>query len=113
MNLSERVFIVGYLSWETGASKTMFQMRFRITLLLLLLAVRCAALEETQSKGCVCGYPGIPGDPGHNGTPGRDGRDGLRGDKGDRGKLGRETSYYRACLYAHFTICFKLQLHYL
>lgn len=54
-------------------------------LVLLLLTVRCVALEETQSKGCVCGYPGIPGDPGHNGTPGRDGRDGLRGEKGDRG----------------------------
>ncbi|KAK2859465.1 hypothetical protein Q5P01_004085 [Channa striata] len=50
--------------------------------------VRCVTLEEAQSKGCVCGYPGIPGDPGHNGTPGRDGRDGLRGDKGDRGEIG-------------------------
>lgn len=66
---------------------TMLWMRFRVTLLLVLLAVRCVAQELTQSKGCVCGHPGIPGDPGHNGTPGRDGRDGLKGDKGDRGKL--------------------------
>lgn len=48
--------------------------------------IRCAAQEEIQNKGCVCGHPGIPGDPGHNGAPGRDGRDGLRGDKGDRGE---------------------------
>lgn len=70
----------------------MLQVRFRVTLLLLLLAVRCVAQDETQNKGCVCGYPGIPGDPGHNGAPGRDGRDGLRGDKGDQGKLRRENS---------------------
>ncbi len=62
-------------------------MRFMVTVLLLLLTVRCVAQEETPNKGCVCGYPGIPGDPGHNGSPGRDGRDGHRGDKGDRGKL--------------------------
>ncbi|KAM4533498.1 complement C1q and tumor necrosis factor-related protein 9A [Odontesthes bonariensis] len=66
----------------------MLQIRFRVTLLLLLLAVRCVAEEPVQSKGCVCGFPGIPGDPGHNGTPGRDGRDGLRGDKGDQGEVG-------------------------
>ncbi|XP_017262071.1 complement C1q and tumor necrosis factor-related protein 9A [Kryptolebias marmoratus] len=66
----------------------MSQIRFRVTLLLLLLAVRCVAEESTQTKGCVCGYPGIPGDPGHNGAPGRDGRDGLTGDKGDRGEIG-------------------------
>ncbi|KAM9712375.1 complement C1q and tumor necrosis factor-related protein 9A [Menidia menidia] len=66
----------------------MFQTRFRVSLLLLLLAVRCVAEESVQIKGCVCGYPGIPGDPGHNGTPGRDGRDGLRGEKGDRGEIG-------------------------
>lgn len=68
----------------------MFQMRFAVTLLILLLAARCVAQEETPNKGCVCGYPGIPGDPGHNGSPGRDGRDGLRGDKGDQGKFRRE-----------------------
>lgn len=65
----------------------MLQMKFRAILLLLLLEARCVAQEETQTKGCVCGYPGIPGDPGHNGTPGRDGRDGMRGEKGDRGKF--------------------------
>lgn len=59
----------------------------RNTLLLLLLVVRCVSQEQIQTKGCVCGYPGIPGDPGHNGAPGRDGRDGLRGEKGDRGEL--------------------------
>uniref|UniRef100_A0A8C3GBH5 C1q and TNF related 9 n=1 Tax=Cyclopterus lumpus TaxID=8103 RepID=A0A8C3GBH5_CYCLU len=66
-------------------------MRVRVTLLLLLLAVRCVTQEEVQDKGCVCGHPGIPGDPGHNGTPGRDGRDGLRGPlglKGSKGELG-------------------------
>lgn len=63
------------------------QIRFKATLLLLLLAAWCVAQEETQTKGCVYGYPGIPGDPGHNGTPGRDGRDGIRGEKGDHGKL--------------------------
>ncbi|KAF1373005.1 hypothetical protein PFLUV_G00255860 [Perca fluviatilis] len=66
----------------------MLQMRLRVTLLLLILAVRCVTQEETQIKGCFCGHPGIPGDPGHNGTPGRDGRDGLRGDKGDQGQVG-------------------------
>uniref|UniRef100_A0A8C6L3B9 C1q and TNF related 9 n=1 Tax=Nothobranchius furzeri TaxID=105023 RepID=A0A8C6L3B9_NOTFU len=65
----------------------MSQARFVLSLLLVLLAVRCVAEEVTGSKGCVCGYPGIPGDPGHNGTPGRDGRDGLRGDKGDQVKI--------------------------
>ncbi|XP_029313812.1 LOW QUALITY PROTEIN: complement C1q and tumor necrosis factor-related protein 9A [Cottoperca gobio] len=66
----------------------MLQRRFRVTLLLLLLAVRCVTQEQTQIKDCICGHPGIPGDPGHNGTPGRDGRDGLRGDKGDQGQAG-------------------------
>ncbi|KAL3040493.1 hypothetical protein OYC64_011498 [Pagothenia borchgrevinki] len=66
----------------------MLQLRFRVILMLLLLAARCVTQEETQNKGCVCGHPGIPGDPGHNGTPGRDGRDGLRGDKGDPGQVG-------------------------
>ncbi|CAB1454417.1 unnamed protein product [Pleuronectes platessa] len=66
----------------------MLQVIFRVALVLLLLVVWCAALEEAQTKGCVCGYPGIPGDPGHNGTPGRDGRDGLSGEKGDRGEVG-------------------------
>lgn len=65
----------------------MLQKSFTVTLLLLLLMVRCVAQEENPNKGCVCGYPGIPGDPGHNGTPGRDG---LEGDKGDQGKLRRE-----------------------
>lgn len=64
----------------------MLQIRLIHALLLLLLMVRCVAQEETPTKGCVCGHPGIPGDPGHNGAPGRDGRDGLRGDKGDQGK---------------------------
>lgn len=64
----------------------MLQTRFTFALLLLLLAFRCVAQEEAQSKGCVCGHPGIPGDPGHNGMPGRDGRDGLRGEKGDKGE---------------------------
>uniref|UniRef100_A0A667XCD6 C1q and TNF related 9 n=1 Tax=Myripristis murdjan TaxID=586833 RepID=A0A667XCD6_9TELE len=66
----------------------MLQMRLTVTLLLLLLVIRCVAQEEGQSKGCVCGYPGIPGDPGHNGMPGRDGRDGLTGEKGDQGAVG-------------------------
>ncbi|XP_029955678.1 complement C1q and tumor necrosis factor-related protein 9A [Salarias fasciatus] len=66
----------------------MLQMTFRVSLPLLLLAVRCVADPEALTKGCVCGYPGIPGDPGHNGSPGRDGRDGLRGDKGDPGLVG-------------------------
>ncbi|KAM9839646.1 complement C1q and tumor necrosis factor-related protein 9A [Aulostomus maculatus] len=66
----------------------MLQRRIRVALLLLLLAVRCVAQDSTQTKGCVCGHPGIPGDPGHNGMPGRDGRDGLRGEKGDRGEIG-------------------------
>ncbi|KAM4606097.1 complement C1q and tumor necrosis factor-related protein 9A [Polymixia lowei] len=66
----------------------MLQMRLSVTLLLLLLAVRCVAQEETLKKECACGHPGIPGDPGHNGMPGRDGRDGLTGDKGDRGEIG-------------------------
>lgn len=65
-------------------------MRFTVALLLLLLVVRGVAQEEAQTKGCVCGYPGIPGDPGHNGTPGRDGRDGIRGEKGDKGKFRRK-----------------------
>uniref|UniRef100_A0A8C7T9P5 C1q and TNF related 9 n=1 Tax=Oncorhynchus mykiss TaxID=8022 RepID=A0A8C7T9P5_ONCMY len=65
----------------------MMGVRLRVTLLLLLLAVRCIAHEEFKKNLCVCGYPGIPGDPGHNGMPGRDGRDGFRGDKGDRGKI--------------------------
>ena len=60
--------------------------KLRVSLLLLLLAVRCVALEEPKKNECVGGHPGIPGDPGHNGMPGRDGRDGFRGDKGDRGK---------------------------
>lgn len=64
----------------------MSRVRSGVTLLLVLLTVRCVAEEQTQTKGCACGFPGIPGDPGHNGVPGRDGRDGLRGDKGDRGK---------------------------
>uniref|UniRef100_A0A672ZRY2 Complement C1q and tumor necrosis factor-related protein 9A-like n=1 Tax=Sphaeramia orbicularis TaxID=375764 RepID=A0A672ZRY2_9TELE len=71
-----------------GGIGIMLHFRFGVTLLLLLLVVRCVAEEETQTKGCVCGYPGIPGDPGHNGSPGRDGRDGLRGDKGDLGPPG-------------------------
>uniref|UniRef100_A0A3Q3KGX6 C1q and TNF related 9 n=1 Tax=Mastacembelus armatus TaxID=205130 RepID=A0A3Q3KGX6_9TELE len=54
----------------------------------ILLVVRCVAQDETQNKGCVCGYPGIPGDPGHNGSPGRDGRDGHKGDKGIQGPMG-------------------------
>nr|XP_057915812.1 complement C1q and tumor necrosis factor-related protein 9A [Doryrhamphus excisus] len=62
--------------------------RLALTLLLLLLGVRCVAQELAETKGCVCGHPGIPGDPGHNGAPGRDGRDGLRGDKGDAGLIG-------------------------
>ncbi|XP_004081095.1 complement C1q and tumor necrosis factor-related protein 9A-like [Oryzias latipes] len=66
----------------------MFQLKLSVVLLLLLFAVRCVAEETTQTKGCVCGYPGIPGDPGHNGVPGRDGRDGLQGDKGDKGGIG-------------------------
>lgn len=86
---------------QTGTSEIMFQKRFIVTLLLLLMVVRCVALEETQSKGCVCGYPGIPGDPGHNGTPGRDGRDGFQGDKGDRGNIRREKLDYQTCPYAH------------
>uniref|UniRef100_A0A8D3CHQ4 C1q and TNF related 9 n=1 Tax=Scophthalmus maximus TaxID=52904 RepID=A0A8D3CHQ4_SCOMX len=61
---------------------------FTVALLLLLLVVRGVAQEEAQTKGCVCGYPGIPGDPGHNGTPGRDGRDGIRGEKGELGLPG-------------------------
>lgn len=73
----------------------MLQMRFAVTLLILLLAARCVAQEETPNKGCVCGYPGIPGDPGHNGAPGRDGRDGLRGDKGDQGKFRGENLILR------------------
>lgn len=73
--------------FEPGTSGTMLQMRLTVTLLLLLLVIRCVAQEEGQSKGCVCGYPGIPGDPGHNGMPGRDGRDGFTGEKGDQGKL--------------------------
>ncbi|XP_055006834.1 complement C1q and tumor necrosis factor-related protein 9A isoform X2 [Boleophthalmus pectinirostris] len=56
--------------------------------LVLLFAVRGVAQDEIQSKGCICGYPGIPGDPGHNGMPGRDGRDGLTGEKGDKGEIG-------------------------
>lgn len=67
----------------------MFQLKLRVILLLLLVAVRCVAEETTPVKGCVCGYPGIPGDPGHNGVPGRDGRDGLQGDKGDKGEFER------------------------
>ncbi|XP_042366605.1 complement C1q and tumor necrosis factor-related protein 9A [Plectropomus leopardus] len=66
----------------------MLQKRFCVTVLLLLLVVRCVTQDATQNKDCVCGHPGIPGDPGHNGTPGRDGRDGLRGDKGDPGQVG-------------------------
>uniref|UniRef100_A0A665UQU2 C1q and TNF related 9 n=1 Tax=Echeneis naucrates TaxID=173247 RepID=A0A665UQU2_ECHNA len=66
----------------------MLQVPFRATLLLLLLVVWSVAQEQSQAKGCVCGYPGIPGDPGHNGTPGRDGRDGIGGEKGDRGPIG-------------------------
>ena len=37
--------------------------RFTVTLLLLLLMVRCVAQEETLNKGCVCGNPGILGTP--------------------------------------------------
>ncbi|CDQ84585.1 complement C1q and tumor necrosis factor-related protein 9A [Oncorhynchus mykiss] len=66
----------------------MVWIKLRVSLLLLLLAVRCVALEEPKKNECVGGHPGIPGDPGHNGMPGRDGRDGFRGDKGDRGEIG-------------------------
>lgn len=73
--------------------KKMLQSRISITILLLLLAVRCVAQQDAQTKGCLCGHPGIPGDPGHNGMPGRDGRDGLRGDKGDQGKPKENTCF--------------------
>ncbi|XP_033842200.1 complement C1q and tumor necrosis factor-related protein 9A [Periophthalmus magnuspinnatus] len=63
-------------------------LRVCATLVLVLFAVRGVAQEEMQSKGCICGYPGIPGDPGHNGMPGRDGREGLTGEKGDKGETG-------------------------
>ncbi|XP_010884211.2 complement C1q and tumor necrosis factor-related protein 9A [Esox lucius] len=66
----------------------MVRVKLGVSLLLLLLAVKCATQEETKTNPCVCGHPGIPGDPGHNGMPGRDGRDGLRGDKGDQGETG-------------------------
>lgn len=92
----------------------MLKTRFRIALLLLVLAFRCVAQQETQSKGCVCGYPGIPGDPGHNGMPGRDGRDGLRGDKGDRGKFTRETLFIYLFLHvlgATFTVYNNIIIH--
>uniref|UniRef100_A0A8C6WMU6 C1q and TNF related 9 n=1 Tax=Neogobius melanostomus TaxID=47308 RepID=A0A8C6WMU6_9GOBI len=70
----------------------MLFLRVCAAFLLASFAVRGVAQEETQSKGCICGHPGIPGDPGHNGTPGRDGRDGFmgeKGDKGDQGEIGR------------------------
>lgn len=92
----------------------MLQTRFRIALLLLVLAFRCVAQQETQSKGCVCGYPGIPGDPGNNGMPGRDGRDGLQGDKGDRGKFTRETLFIYLFLHvlgATFTVYNNVIIH--
>lgn len=65
------------------------------------------AVEEGQTKGCVCGYPGIPGDPGHNGTPGRDGRDGLRGEKGDQGKFKKDSHVMSFSL----TICDVIIMH--
>ena len=65
----------------------MLCLRVCTALVIILLAVRAVAQEETQSKGCICGYPGIPGDPGHNGMPGRDGRDGHGGEKGEKGKI--------------------------
>lgn len=80
-----------------------------VILLLLLLAFRGFTEQETQSKGCVCGHPGIPGDPGHNGMPGRDGRDGLRGDKGDHGKFRRDFFFH--VLSVTFTVCNNVIIH--
>uniref|UniRef100_A0A672ZUC9 Complement C1q and tumor necrosis factor-related protein 9A-like n=1 Tax=Sphaeramia orbicularis TaxID=375764 RepID=A0A672ZUC9_9TELE len=52
------------------------------------LSLLCVAEEETQTKGCVCGYPGIPGDPGHNGSPGIQGPLGPPGRPGNKGEIG-------------------------
>lgn len=94
-----------------GTLRTMLQVRFRVTFLLLLLAVKCVSQEETRSKGCVCGYPGIPGDPGHNGTPGRDGRDGLRGDKGDQGKFRKDNCSTACSIFKFLSTYFMLLLY--
>uniref|UniRef100_A0A8C6TFF6 C1q and TNF related 9 n=1 Tax=Neogobius melanostomus TaxID=47308 RepID=A0A8C6TFF6_9GOBI len=72
---------------DDSEDKMLF-LRVCAAFLLASFAVRGVAQEETQSKGCICGHPGIPGDPGHNGTPGRDGRDGFMGEKGDKGPPG-------------------------
>uniref|UniRef100_A0A8C6TCE9 C1q and TNF related 9 n=1 Tax=Neogobius melanostomus TaxID=47308 RepID=A0A8C6TCE9_9GOBI len=69
---------------------------FCAAFLLASFAVRGVAQEETQSKGCICGHPGIPGDPGgdngERGPPGKMGPQGVQGPiglKGDQGEIGR------------------------